>query len=393
MGTSALISVPEALAEIIARRKPLSREWLGLTECAGRTLAQDVKARTTLPPADVSAMDGYAVRLTDVKQAETRLHVIGEAPAGTPFSGSVGQGETVRIFTGAVMPAGADHIVIQEDTSRDDDYVTIHSAHTDICHVRKGGIDFKSGETVLTSGIRLGPAEIAVAAAANLGRLPVFARPKVALLACGDELRAPGSELKAGQIINSNAHALRALLRSWGAMPMDLGILPDDPLRIREAIRNVTDADIIVPIGGASVGDHDHMRQAFADESATLLFEKIAVKPGKPTWLATLGEQSVLGLPGNPASAYVCAHLFLRPLLGTADDAGVHIAQAGCDLPANGPRETYLRAVLEDGQVVPVPQQDSSLLTPFLTANCLLKRDPHARACKRGEAVTCVPLC
>lgn len=392
MTKTPLISVPEALRRIKTHRFNADAQWLGLKDCDGRILAEAVKARTTLPPADVSAMDGYAVRLSDLSSDNTALTVIGEAPAGSPFDGKVDAGQAVRIFTGALMPDGTDHVVIQENTSREHDTVIIHPAQKEVRHVRKGGIDFHNGQTVLDAGRRLGPAEIAVAAAANVGRLPVQRRPKVALLACGDELRRPGSDLKPGQIVNSNAYALTALLRRWGAEPMDMGILPDDPDAIIEAIESVSDADILVPIGGASVGDHDHMRHAFGQAGAEMVFEKIAVKPGKPTWLASLGQRKVLGLPGNPASAYVCAHLFLRPLLGSEETDPLLALKAGCDLPPCGPRETYLRAQRDSKTVTPLPNQDSSLLTPFLKADVLIRRGPDAPAIKKDDILNCVPL-
>lgn len=385
---SGLISVAAALDLIAANRPLRSVEDTPLADALGRRLAEDVIAKVSRPPAAVSAMDGYAMRLGDVSHPGAVLTIIGEAPAGTPFDTAVGPGEAVRIFTGGEMPPGADHVVPQERAERSGSEVTILDAASEPECVRRAGIDFAEGACVLPAGIRIGPAEISVAASANHAVLKTVRRPRIALLANGDELRPPGSTLARGQIISSNTIALAALVMEWGGHPIDLGIATDSIEAIQAHIEAAAEADIIVPIGGASVGDHDHMRAAFAGLGFQPVFEKIAVKPGKPTWFSKRGDQCVLGLPGNPASALVCAQLFLRPLMSMS--AETVSARLGMDLSANGPRETYLRATArldEAGQLIaePLPSQDSSLLSPFLQANCLLRRTPDAPAATRGD--------
>lgn len=392
-----MISVAEALAQIKANALSLETEAVPLDQALGRTLAKAVSAQVTQPPADVSAMDGYAVRLCDVGTAGARLEVIGEVPAGTLFDQPIGPGQAVRIFTGAALPAGADHILIQEEATREGDIVSVTAPQPAAQHVRKAGMDFRKDEILIESGQRLGPAEIAVAAAGNLADLCVYKPPRIAILASGDELRPPGSDLARGEIVNSNAAALSALIQMWGGEAIDLGIARDTVTAIREKIELAADADIILPVGGASVGDHDHMRAAFREAGAEILFEKVAVRPGKPTWFAQLGSIRILGLPGNPASAYVCAHLFLAPLMNSAQEhASRFEAHLGQDLPENGRRETYMRGRLDHAEgrltVSALPNQDSSLLTPFRDADCLILRPVNDPARPAGIAVTCLPL-
>ncbi|MEH6696591.1 MAG: gephyrin-like molybdotransferase Glp [Hyphomonas sp.] len=389
---SGLISVDEAIAHLVAYRPAPVTETVPLADALGRTLAVDVAARVTLPPHDASAMDGYAVRIADIANAGTILQVIGEAPAGTPFKGSVGAGEAVRIFTGSAIPEGADHVLIQEHATRNGDRLTATEAETAPRHIRRAGIDFKSGETLLHAGQKLGPAEIAVAAAADHATLSVHKRLRLAILANGDELRPPGSDPAKGDVVSSNSLGLAALIHSWGGEVHDLGIATDSVESIQALIRQAHAADIILPVGGASVGDHDHMVQAFKSLGLTRIFQKIAVKPGKPTWFGLLGNQRVLGMPGNPASAIVCAHLFLKPLIATSlqlDLVNAHITHA---LAANGPRESFLRCVasVTDGigyTVEVLPNQDSSLIKPFLQANCLVRRECNATALHSGDLV------
>lgn len=387
-----LISVDDALDIIRANLAPQSTQTVRLAEALGHTLAMPVLAKVSRPPAAVSAMDGYAVKLRDVAIENASLTVIGEAPAGTPFDTAVETGQAVRIFTGGELPPGTDHVVPQEITVRDGNKVTITTAYSNSRNVRKAGIDFVEGDTLLSAGTLIGPAEVAVAAASNHDTLETFRPLKVALIANGDELRPPGSDLARGQIISSNPTALSALIKSWGGEPMDLGIAADTIPAIQNLIERAASADIIVPIGGASVGDHDHMRRAFAESGYVNLFEKIAVRPGKPTWFASKNDQRVLGLPGNPASALVCAHLFLRPLMNRGEGYKPLTAVLAGDLPENGPRTSYLRATtsvqpngtLEANAAV---NQDSSLLTPFLTANSLICRAPMAPQAFSGDTV------
>lgn len=394
---SALISVDEAIAQLIAARPQRTVESVTLDLAHGMVLAEPVIAQVSRPPAAVSAMDGYAVRLDDVRTAGARLNVIGEAPAGKPFDQRVNTGEAVRIFTGGEMPTGTDHIVIQEDTSRDGSLVICAESYDAPQSVRAAGIDFKKGDALIAAGSRIGSAEIAVASAANHAQIPVFRRLKVAILANGDELRPPGSTLKRGEIISSNPAGLSALIRDWGGEPTDLGIAGDSVASIREHIDRASKADVIVPVGGASVGDHDHMRAAFAEAGFEPVFSKIAVKPGKPTWFSQRGQQRVLGLPGNPASAFVCAHLFLKPLLYAASGLETGRASLSAPISANGPRESFLRGIAEPDEqgvrkVRAVPDQDSSLISPFLSANALIHRRANAPASETGELVDIVTL-
>jgi len=389
---SGLISVDAALALLAANPLPQATETIPITAALGRRLASPLVAKVSRPPAAVSAMDGYAVRLADVTDASANIRVIGEAPAGTPFDGQIAQGETVRIFTGGEIPRGADHIVIQEDVIRNGDTITCKDAYDAPQFVRAAGLDFSQGDTLIEAGTTLGPAHLAIAAAANHGTLNVTRRPRVGLLANGDELRAPGSDLERGQIVNSNPAALAPLIAAWGGESVDLGVTSDSEASIRAHIAAAKDIDLFVPIGGASVGDHDHMRAAFAAEGFAPVFQKIAVKPGKPTWFSSRGDARVLGLPGNPASAFVCAHLFLSALLGSEWTARQVTALLTKPLRDNGNREQFLRATATlnaDGQVQveAATNQDSSLLRPFLTCNALIRREIGADEKPTGDTV------
>jgi len=398
-----MISVKNALghihiaAQALGRARPITS--LPLADVAGYELARDAKAALTHPPSDMSAMDGYAVRLEDIHTVPTRLTQIGTAQAGQPFSGTVKNGEAVRIFTGGVIPQGADTIVIQENTQAVDDIITIMDAQDAPRHIRRAGLDFSTEDVLIKAGTRLTSRHMAVAAAGNIAQLDVFKPLKVALLSNGDELKPVGSPLAKGQIINSNGPALTALLKSWGVEVIDLGIARDDKddfmARISRAEAPDIDADIIVSIGGASVGDHDLAKPSFAAQGYEILFSKVAVRPGKPVWLAQKKSRFVLGLPGNPASALVCAHIFLRPLLGRLNHFVT--AQLSEDLGANGPRETYMRGqahIDESGQLTAkaFPRQDSGLITPFAQANILLRLPPHSKARSAGDTITVLPL-
>ena len=392
-----MISVQDAISALTQHRAAGADVLTPLSKALGGRLARDVLAKVTLPPRDASAMDGYAVRFSDVGKAGAQLTVIGEAPAGSPFRGAVGQGEAVRIFTGGAVPEGADHIVIQENASREGDILTTTTTNETRRHIRKAGIDFTKGETLITAGTQLSPAHIALAAAANHDTLPIYKRPLIALIANGDELKEPGSPVQEGDVISSNAAGLGALIQSWGGEVMDMGIAKDSVAAITALIEAASAADIIVPIGGASVGDYDYMRTAFKEAGLELVFEKIAVRPGKPTWFGKLGEQRVLGLPGNPASATVCAHLFLKILMNRADNIVTTKAKLTQALSANGPRETFARGrteVSDDGiaKVTPFPRQDSSLMTPFAKANVLLRLPPNTGPWDEGDVIDVVSL-
>jgi len=392
-----MISVSDALALLIKHRNDRPIVTTALAECQGAILAEGITAKVTLPPLAASAMDGYAVKLADVPKAGAELNIIGEAPAGHPFQGTVNTGEAVRIFTGGAVPKGADHIVIQENATREGDRLTTLFDNDTARHIRKAGIDFNAGDTLLSKGARIGPMHIAIAAAANHASLPIYKRPLIALIANGDELKSPGETVSATDIISSNPAGLSALIRHWGGEVMDMGIAADSLESITALIEKAKDADIIVPVGGASVGDHDYMRDAFKQCGLLSIFEKIAVRPGKPTWFGTMGNQHVLGLPGNPASAIVCTHLFLKTLMGVNDGLSFTRARLTEAIKANGPRETYMRAfakVSQTGQleVTPFPRQDSSLLTPLTEANVLIRLPKEAGPWVAGDMIDVLPL-
>ena len=392
-----MLSVEEARARILAALAPVGTEWVGIAEAWGRVLAAPVTARHDKPLADVSAMDGYAVRSADCAAIPARLKVIGRAPAGHLFAGAVGPGEAVRVFTGSVIPAGADAVVIQEDTDLGEATVEVRFAPRPGQHIRRRAGDFAAGETLLAPGRRLTARDIGIAAAADRPWLAVHRRPRVAILATGDEVARPGERVPAGGVISSNSLALAAMVRAAGGAPVDLGIAPDDLAAIAAAARAAAGSDLIVTSGGASVGAHDLVRDALAPAGLELAFWKIAMRPGKPFMFGRVGPTPLLGLPGNPVSALVCGLLFLVPaierLAGLPSPAPQPVrALAGRALPANDNRADHLRASLarrEDGTLVatPFPVQDSSLLAGFARAEALILRPPHAPAVAAGEAV------
>jgi molybdopterin molybdotransferase len=394
---ASLLSVAEALERVLEHAAPLPAEEVPLSEAAGLVLAHPVKARRTQPPADVSAMDGYAVRAGDVANSPVRLKIIGEVAAGRPFAHPVGPGETARIFTGGVLPEGADAVVIQEHAKRDGDLVTIEKPSPKGRHIRAQGLDFKAGDALLAAGHRLTARDLALAAGMNHARVPVHRRPKIALFATGDELVPAGTEPAPGQIVSSNNFALQALARSEGADVEDLGIVGDRLDDTIAAVRRARDgrADILVTSGGASVGDYDLVQKAFTAEGMELSFWRLALRPGRPLMHGRLGDMHVLGLPGNPVSAFVCGFLFLVPLIrrltGRTDLARpTESALLGCDLAENDERADYLRATLSDGAegavATPFPIQDSSMMAPLAKADCLVIREPYEPAAKVGGA-------
>jgi molybdopterin molybdotransferase len=399
----ALLSVAEALERVLAQAAALPAEEAPLAEAYGRVLAADLKALRTQPPADVSAMDGYAVRSADVANVPTQLRVIGEVAAGRPFARTLGPGEAARIFTGGVMPAGADTVVIQEHAKRDGDRVEVEKLAAKGRHIRVEGLDFKAGETLLPAGRRLTARDLALAAAMNHPRVRVHRRPKLAVFATGDELVPPGTEPAPGQIVSSNTIALAALARAEGAQVEDLGIVADQLDVTVAAVRRARDrgVDILLTSGGASVGDYDLVQKAFTAEGMALSFWKLALRPGRPLMHGRLGAIQVLGVPGNPVSAFVCALLFLVPLIrrlsGRSDLAPRReTALLGRDLPENDERVDYLRATLTrstDGEVVTAfPIQDSSMMAPLAEADCLLVREPFAPQAKAGSRCTIIRL-
>jgi molybdopterin molybdotransferase len=392
----ALISVAEALDHVLAHAAPLPSEQVALDDALGRVLAADLKALRTQPPADLSAMDGYAARAADIATAPVALRIIGEVAAGRPFTTTIGPGEAARIFTGGVMPAGADTVVVQEITERRGDAVTVRKPVSKGRHIRRQGLDFQRGDALFSAGRRLSARDLALLAGMNYPRLPLHRRPKVALFATGDELVPPGQEPGPGQIVYSNGFALAALARQEGAAVVDLGLVKDELDATIAAIRGArgVGADILVTTGGASVGEYDLVHKAFAAEGMNLSFWKVAMRPGRPLMHGRLGGMHVLGLPGNPVSAYVCAFLFLVPLIrclsGRSDlMMPTESALLACDLPANDERADYLRATLQEGSkgpiATPFPIQDSSMMVPLAKADCLVIREPYAPAAAAGS--------
>lgn len=399
----ALMPVEDALNAILKDAAPLGDEMVPLDDALHRVLAQDLAARRTQPPQAMSAMDGYAVRASDAS-AGARLKVIGEVAAGRPFARAIGAGEAARIFTGGVVPDGADAIVIQEDTARDGDVVIVNEAARPGRHIRRAGIDFRESDVLLRAGRLVIDRDLSLAASMNYAQLPVRRRPKVALLATGDELVMPGSSPGPGQIVYSNGYGLRALARNEGAEAIDLGIAADTMEATTAAIRRARDlgVDLLVTTGGASVGDHDVVKRALEAEGTTIAFWKIALRPGKPMMHGRLDAMRVIGLPGNPVSSYVCAFLFMVPLLrALLSRSDIHHprdhAVLGRDLAANDEREEYMRARLttdENGITVatPVTQQDSSLSAHLSSANGLVIRPPHAPAAATGSPCVILKL-
>jgi molybdopterin molybdotransferase len=400
----ALLSVADALARVLDGVTPLPREDAPLTDAAGRVLTDDVAALRTQPPADLSAMDGYAARAADVATVPAMLRLVGQVSAGHPFQGRIDKGEAARIFTGGVVPPGADTIVIQENTTRDGDRVTVSTSSPLGRHIRRAGLDFRQGEVLLPRGRRLSDRDVMLAAAMSHPRVPVHRRPRIAILGTGDELKPPGSPLGPGEIVYSNGFALMALARAEGADVIDLGIVPDRVDATVAAIRQARDgrADILLTTGGASVGDYDLVQKGLAAEGLVLAFWRVALRPGRPMMNGRLGSMHVLGLPGNPVSAYVCALLFLVPLIrrltGRADvELKTESAVLACDLPDNDERADYLRATLAhrpDGTWIatPIKVQDSSMMAALAKADCLVIRQPGAPAASAGSHVTIVRL-
>ncbi len=400
-----MISVEEARAKILAELSPTAAEIVALAEAWHRVAAVPVVARLTQPPADVSAMDGYALRAADGVLG-ARLTVIGAAPAGHPFDGTVGPGDAVRLFTGSVVPAGADAILLQEDATRDGDVVQVNEAVTAKRHIRRAGQDFSRGDEVIPAGRAITARDVGLAAAANHPWLAVHRRPRVAILATGDEIAMPGEPIPPGGIVSSNSHALAALVRSAGGSATVLPVAKDT----REAVAAVADAiagmDMLVTTGGASVGDHDLVIEGLQSRGLELNFWQIAMRPGKPLLFGRFGADRnrvpVLGLPGNPVSAMVCATLFLLPALARlsglpAGPPPTTTALLGAALSANDHRADHLRSTIstdEAGRIVvtPFPVQDSAMLRRLALADALILRAPHAPALPIGAEVPVIRL-
>ena len=397
----ALLSVAEALARVTQGLEPLEPERVKLEQARGRVLAEDIAAHLTQPPFDAAAMDGYAVRAADVAVLPATLRLIGDALAGRGFDGEVKQGEGVRIFTGAPVPKGADTVVIQENTEVAPGVVTVKDA-APRRHIRPRGQDFTKGEVLLRAGTRLGPRELMLAAAMNHAELPVRRKPKVAILATGDEVVPPGTALDRDQIVSSVPVGLAALIEAQGGEPMSLGIAQDTAESIVTLASTGKGADILVTVGGASVGERDLVSAALRSGGMELDFWKIAMRPGKPLLYGRLGNQRVLGVPGNPVAALICGLVFLVPMLHRLLGLREHgrepqEAVLGQALEANGPREHYMRATITwrsggERLVIPLAAQDSALMADLARADCLIVRPPDAPALAEGERVMIIPL-
>ena len=400
-----MISVDEALTQIVGSLAPLGAEQVSLSDAYGRVLAEDLAARRTQPPFAVSAMDGYAVHAADIAGLPKRLKLVGYVPAGGRHEGTVGPGEAVRIFTGARLPDGADAVVIQEDTESLGEEVLVKDSVGPFApgrHVRQAGIDFHEGQIGLTAGRRLSARDVGLAAAMNRPWLLVHRRPRVAILPTGDEVALPGDPIGPNQIVSSNGAALGAMVAAAGGVPIQLGIARDDSDNLKTMAQGAAGADLLVTIGGASVGEHDLVKKALGEIGLAVDFWKIAMRPGKPLMFGRLGPTAVLGLPGNPVSALVCGMLFLKPaierLQGLPGAGPVpEPALAGIDLKPNDGRQDYLRARLTrdaDGMLIATPfaKQDSSMMSALAGADCLIVRPPAAPAAPAGTRVRVIRL-
>lgn len=395
-----MISVEEALTRLLAPLEILPPEQIALSDGLGRVLAEDLPARRTQPPFAVSAMDGYAVRAEDLSVIPANLRIVAEIPAGAGFDGKVGPGEAARIFTGAPLPDGTDTIVIQEDTERDGSGVLIREGAPKGRYVRREGLDFREGETLLRAGRRLTVRDLGLAAAMNRPWLFVHRRPRIGILSTGDEIVMPGDPIGPHQIVSSNGLALAAFVAACGAVPVSVGNAPDDPEALRRIAAATRGVDLLVTTGGVSVGEHDLVRDALAADGFALDFWRIAMRPGKPLMVGTYKGTPMMGLPGNPVSTVVCALLFLGPAIETMSGiltapSPAPTARLGAGLGANDRRQDYLRARLaraEDGvlEAFPFEVQDSSMMRLLSASDCLVIRPPHAPPAAKGERVPIV---
>jgi molybdopterin molybdotransferase len=395
-----MISVAEALEQVTSSLNPVPTERVHVMQGLGRVLAEDVSARLTYPPTDISSMDGYAVIAADTTNAPTTLQQIGESKAGHGFSGTMSAGETVRIFTGAPLPHGADAVVMQENTTNEGAACTINKGVDRGNFVRSRGMDITEGAKLRSAGHRLTARDLGLLASANLAELAVYQKPRIAYLATGDELVMPGEDLGADQIISSNSVAIDACIRAFGGEPVSLGIAKDNADSLREAINCMGDVHMLVTIGGASVGDYDLVQSVLGDEGLELGFYKVAMRPGKPLIFGTIYGVPMLGLPGNPVSAAVTSLLFLKPAMDIlsgmlSGNVTTGTAILGGDLDANDQRQDYIRSSLslDDGgsQVaLPYGRQDSAMMSLLADSDCLIVRPPYAPAAKQGEMVEIV---
>jgi molybdopterin molybdotransferase len=397
-----VISVEEALSRLLAPLEKLPIEQISIVDGLGRVLAEDLAARRTQPPFAVSAMDGYAARAEDLATVPVELRIVAEVPAGAGFGGHVGPGEAARIFTGAPMPAGTDTIVIQEDTQREGDRVQVLEGAARGRYVRREGLDFSEGDVLLRAGQRLTARDIGLAAAMNRPWLFVHRRPRVGILSTGDEIVMPGDPIGPHQIVSSNSLSLAAFVAACGGIPVSVGNAPDDPAALRQVAAATRGVDLLVTTGGASVGEHDLVRDVLGADGLELDFWQIAMRPGKPLMVGRYRGTPMVGLPGNPVSTLVCALLFLRPALDRLSGAvsaeeAAPAARLGTALPKNDRRQDYLRSKLAraaDGtlEAYPFEVQDSSMMRLLSEADCLVVRPPHAPAIAAGATVSIVPF-
>ena len=397
-----MISVEEALVRLLEPLKPLAAEQVALADAFGRVLAEPLIARRTQPPTALSAMDGYAVRAADVARVPARLRVVGAVPAGKSYDRPLKAGEAVRIFTGAPIPTGADAIIIQEDTERDGDIVIVREGAPSGRYVRPAGLDFVAGAAGIPAGRRLTARDIGLAAGMDRPWLMVHRRPRVAILSTGDEIVMPGEPVGPNQIVSSNSLALGAFAAGCGAVPLQLGIAADTPDSVRRLAEGAQGADLLITTGGASVGEHDLVKDALGVAGLELDFWQIAMRPGKPLMVGRYRGAAMVGLPGNPVSSLVCALIFLKPaierLSGLDPVADPPVtARLAVPLEANDRRQDYLRATLAravDGELEakPFAKQDSSMMSLLARSDCLVVRPPLAPAAVAGERVTIIPL-
>ncbi len=397
-----MISVAEALERVTNSLRPVASEVIPVQMGLGRVLAVDIESNLTYPPSDISAMDGYAVIASDTSDVPTTLHQVGIAQAGSGFAGTVKSGETVRIFTGAPMPHGSDAVVIQENTQRDGEMITISSGVAKDTFVRPQGMDIKEGQTLHKAGHRLSARDLGLIASANHANITVHKKPKIAYLATGDELVMPGESIGPDQIISSNSISIDASIRAFGGEPMSLGIARDNADSLRAALSRLQGADMLVTIGGASVGDYDLVQSVLGEKGLRLDFYKVAMRPGKPLIFGDFGGVPMLGLPGNPVSTSVTSLLFLKPAIDALSgmprgEIAMTTATLGTDLPENDRRQDYIRATLsrnESGHLIAMPygRQDSAMMSLLAGSDCLIVRPPHVPFSRQGSEVDVIQL-
>ncbi len=390
-----LLPLADAFAKVDQGISTLSSEQISVSEALGRVVAQDVAARLTQPPSEVSMMDGYAVRSSDIPEQPVTLTRVGESQAGGPFEGTVGEGECVRIFTGAPMPAGADAVIMQEDTEVDGMQITMKEVAFEGKFVRRAGLDFCEGDVLIKAGQLVSARHVGLLCAMNVPWIQVYRKPRVAILATGDELVMPGEAVKPSQIISSNSLMVASMVTAMGGVPINLGIAGDTEESLRETLKGLEGADMLVSSGGVSVGEYDLVQKVLGEEGMDLGFWRIAIKPGKPFMFGQIGDKPAMGLPGNPVSAYVTAFIFLRAALKKMQ--GLPFEQdtpmraiLGGDVKPNGARQEYMRAVFtrdEQGRMVATPydKQDSSMLGNLAHCEGFIIRPIDAPALSAGS--------